>query len=268
MGLLDDLKREADRIRVERDAEEMRQAELEGIYCTALAPRLIDIHRYLTEMLEHLEEVNWVVDATFGFPGIGRVGGLRQGNYRVHIDSHQTPKKVRLNCVCASQEEQQFSVDVIKTDELRQLLVTHQAFFTEWPKRDGVGKIQSMIVQAKLRVRAELLFEADIQGSRIRIVSHNFEDLTSREYWFGHAAIDENWLDGLGHYVLRKKPVLGGQEMSEEARKQLRQIAEQQRAIKMMETGTATVEANAKTQSGPGIFGNLRSRLFKSTKSD
>lgn len=264
MGLLDDLKREADRVRNEKDAEEARQAELERIYRNAVVPRLIDIHRYLTEMLEYLETVDWVVEAGFRIPGIGQVEGFKQSNYRVHIDSHQAPKKVRLHCACLIKDERSFSVDVMQAEELRQLLIANQAFFTEWPQRDPQGKISSMMFQAKLRVRSELLFEADIPGSRIRITSHNFEGLTSKEYWFGHAAIDEVWLDGLGHYLLRKKSVLGDQAMSEEARENLRRLVDRERSRREGQNPAG----NPNQPAPSGILDNFRQRWFKSDKSD
>lgn len=267
MGLLDDLRREADRVREEREAEETRQAELERIYRVAVAPRLIEIHRYLTELLDHLDTVCWTVDTTFSIPGIGRIEGLNQGNYSVHIDSHKTPKRVRLLCACLAGEERTFSVDVQKADELRQFLLANQAFFTEWPQRDGMGKIKSMMFQAKVRVRAELSFEADIRGSRILVASHNFEGVTDREYWFGYATIDENWLDGLGNYVLRKKLVLGGQEMSEEARDRLRRIVDREKAHRARNTDNSSGPDSAGKRAG-GILGNLRTRLFRSDKSD
>ena len=268
MGLLDDLRREADRVRDEREAEERRLAELDQIYHAGISPRLLDIHRYLTELVEHLRTVNWTVEASFPIPGIGKIEGLRQGNYRVHIDSHKAPKKVRLQCICLASEEQDFSADIQKADQLRQFLTAHQAFFTEWPKRDESGKVSSVMFRVKLRVRAELLFEPDIQTSRILVTSYNFEDIAYKEYGFGYTSIDEKWLDGLGNYVLRKKLVLGSQEMSDEARERLRQRLEQEKSHKLRQSETPAnpTSGSLEKTAGSGILENLRNRLFKSDK--
>lgn len=268
MGLLDDLKREADRAREAKAAGEARRAELENIYRAEIAPRLIRIHGYLTEMARHLEEANWVVEAAYDFPGIDRPEALQQGNYRVFIDGHGSPRKVSLHCDCALPAERKFSVTAAKAEELRQFLLAQRVAFTDWPIRDSLGQVKAFMFQGKLRVKAGLLFEADIESSRIRVVSHNFEGLTTREYLFGYASVDETWLDELGHYILRKKPVLGRLEISDEMRQRLRQLAEEEKAKLLRGTGEAAAQDEEDKPAEFGLLRGLGSRLFKSDKSD
>jgi hypothetical protein len=122
--------------------------------------------------------------------------------------------------------------------------------------------------QGKLRVRAGLLFEADIETSRIRVVSHNFEGLTTREYLFGYSSIDETWLDELGHYLLRKKTILGSLEISDETRQRLRRLAEEEKARQSRETERAALPGEESKPAEPGLLRGLSSRLFKFDKSD
>lgn len=266
MGLLDDLKREADQARLAKQSAEAKQAELERIYRSNIAPRLIDIHRYLVEILNHLEEAKWIVTVEFDIPGLGRTDNFRQGEHRIFIDSHETPRKVTLQCVRAVPHEQKFSVALDKVDELRQFLVANQVVFSDWPLRDGLGQIISTTVQAKLKIRAWLSFEADIDSSRIKVVSHNFESLDQREYFFGYSAIDENWLDDLGHYLLRKRKFLGRQEMSDEARERLRRVVAMQQAQKKQEQEPPSFIQTGSKPTDSGFLKVLRGRLFKTEK--
>lgn len=269
MGLLDDLKREADQAREAKDAEAARQAALESVYRAEIAPRLLNIHRYLTEMIENLEVAEWTIDASYEIPGLGRIDNLRQSDYRVFIDGHGTPRKVTLECECGLLEQRKFTVLVAKADEFRQFLIAHQVPFTEWPAREILGGgYHSLLFQARLRVKMGLTFEADIETSRIRVTSYNFEGLTVREYPIGYAQVDSAWMDELGYYLLRKKTVLGGLEISEEARRYLRQRAEEERAQRRLDAGEihiATANNTLDQEKAPtSLWRGLRERFFKS----
>lgn len=268
MGLLDDLRREADLAREARETEAARQAELQNIYRSEMAPRLAGIYRYLTEMIEHLETANWMVEAAYDIPGVGRVENLRQGDYRLYIDSHESPRKITLQFARGAKEERKFSLQAAQAEEFRQFLVGHHSVFSEWPLRDSRGQINGATFQAKLRVKAGMLFEADIPSSRIRVVSHNVEDLERREYLFGYAAVDDSWLDELGHYLLRKKDVLGSRRLSEAARERLRQLAAEQARVEQRPSPPAvTVPDQEEREAGKaGLLRALRNRLFGTDK--
>jgi hypothetical protein len=263
VGLLDDLKREADLAREAKEAEEARQAGLERVYRVELVPRLLEIYRYLSEMIGHLEAADWVVEAAYDIPGLGRVERFRQGDYRLFIDSHDLPKRVAAQFACAVPDERKFSLPTAKAEELRQFLTANKVVYSEWPLRDARGQISGNGFQCKLRVRAAMVFEADIETSRIRVVTHNFERLADREYFFGYAAVGADWLDDLGHFLLRKKDVLGGRALSEEERERLRRLAaDEEKARQPADAEPAPVDDGKSRQ--PGLFGALRGRLFKS----
>jgi hypothetical protein len=267
VGLLDDLKREADKAREARDAEEARRLERERIYRSAIVPGLASIYRYLMEIIEHLKEVKWIVNAVYDIPGLGVIDTFRQEDYRIFIDSHETPKKINFFCTCNVPEERKYQVSTDKIEDARQFLTVNNIIFSDWPLRSGGGQITTMVVQAKLRIRVGLLVEADIDSSRIRVLSHNLEGLAHREYFFGPSAIDEDWLDDLGHYLLRKKPFLGKQEMTLEARERLRRFLEQERVQRLRERASGAI-LDERKMNDSGFFQTLRGRLFKSDKPD
>lgn len=258
MGLLDDLKREADLAREAKETEAERLAKLEVLYRSSLQPKLLEIYRYLSEMIEQLEAVGWTVMAAYDIPGIGSIEGFRQGGYRLHIDSAECPKRVSIGVACTLDDERRYTVSGAQADELSRFLVAQKLQFTEWPLRNSLGEPMGSVYQVKLGVRGGLVFEADVASSRIRVITHNFEGLADREYLFGPASLDGNWLDDLGHFLLRKKTVLGGQSLSEEALQRLRQLAreEEQRVAEISRGGDEK----------RGLLGNWRDRLFKPGK--
>ncbi|SMF94508.1 hypothetical protein SAMN02949497_1826 [Methylomagnum ishizawai] len=267
MGLLDDLKREADQARTAKEAETLRQAGLDRIFRAEIAPRLTQVHRYLGEMLKHLEDAERPVAAAFDIPALGRVEGFRQEAYTLRIDGHGTPKKVTLNCDCVLPEERKFTVPLAEAESLRQHLIANQVMFTEWPVRGGAGPVQMLLFQAKLRVRAGLGFEADIEASKVRVLSYNFEGLSIREYSFDYARIDAAWLDDMGRYLLREAKTLGYLEISEEARARLRQRAAEEKARQERLLALTQDKDKDKKSAERGLLGGLRS-LFGPGKRD
>jgi hypothetical protein len=268
VGLLEELKQEADRAREAKEIEAVRLKKLNHVYRAEIAPRLLLVHRYLTEMLKHMRDADRFVNAAFEFPALGRIENLRQDNYTLRIDGHESPKKVNLNCDCSLPEERKFAVAKSGAEDFRQFLISNQVAFTEWPVRSGFGEIGSFQFQAKLRVRSSLAFEADIEASRIRILSYNFEGLSLREYLFGYERVDNAWLDDLGRYLLREKGHLGRLEISEEARALIRQRAAEEKARLTREVwGGGSPAPVAAPEKKPPERGLLR-RWFKSDDKD
>lgn len=269
MALLDDLKQEAERAKEAKEAQSARQAELDRLYRAEIAPRLTGIHRYLGEMLGHLEEAGREIYADFEFPALGKIGNLKQGHYSLRIDGHGTPRKVSLNCDCLLPDERKFAVPMADAEELRAHLIANQVAFTEWPVRNGNAPVQSLMFQARLRVRSGLNFEADIDASKVRVISYNFEGLgVVREYSFDYPRIDAAWLDGMGRYLLRESPTLGYLEISEEARALLRRRAAEEKARLERQLALAVAEGPPKAVERGGLLGGLRSRLFGQGKKD
>lgn len=259
MGLLDELRREADLAKEAREAESVRQAALEKIYRVELIPRLLNIHRYLSEMIGHLEMAGWIIESAYDIPGAGRIEDMRQGEYRLHIDQPVTPKKVTLQFICAMKDEGKFILSPSGAEDFRLFLNERQVYFGELPVRGERGQITQVVFYAKLRIAAGLTFEADIPNSRIRVITYNVEGLGQREYFFGYTAIEDAWLDDLGHFLLRKKPILGGHPLSDEARERLRQLAAKHEPRHEQRLGEIAVKDEKKD----GLFGAFRNRFLK-----
>ncbi|MDD5033651.1 MAG: hypothetical protein PHE55_02750 [Methylococcaceae bacterium] len=263
MGLLEELKREAENARLAKEREEARQVELERIYHEEIRPRMLEIHRYLLEMIDHLNQVTWSVMASYDFPGIGKVENLLQGGYRISIDSLQNPKKIVLRFECVAPEERKYVIDSrSQADDASQFLAAQRVPFTEWPIRDGLHQIIGLAIQAKLRVWVNLIFEVEMDKSSIRVSSHNFTGITEISFLTDYQNIDKLWLDQLGHYILRKNECFGQLDISEEERRQIRQHLELER--KQYELTNPTDETGREKGGIPdGILPKLRKILFK-----
>lgn len=262
-GILGDLKKEADLARQAKEAETARQARLEALYRDALCPRLLDIHRYLYELLEQLATLSWKVQAEYQIPVIGKITDLFQENYRVHIDNMDTPKRVVLTFVCRAPDERRYSVEVGKADEVHQFFVSQQTKYMDWPARSPTGQISEVIYQARLQVMVALIFQADIAKSRIVVGVSNREGISSQRHEYQPDEIDEAWLDRLGNYILRKIDTIAKQYITEEERQALRaKLALEQARLQQEDTlPPADGEKAGETQRS-GLLRGLQKKLF------
>ena len=230
MGILEDLKREANNSRTERELAWQKRKELEKVYHDGICTSMLKIHDYLRELVEQLGLVEWPVVSAFNFPGIEKVDTLSQTNYRITIDSHNEPKLINLCFECSAHEEHTYNVMPKSAgDEACQFLATQKVVFTDWAIRDIHHNLIGTCIKCKLHVCAGLAFKADIDNEGIRVVSYNFEEPGERSFHSHYYSIDDQWLDKLGRYILRKDGSFAMLDISEEQRKQIRKLVEEER---------------------------------------
>lgn len=261
MGILDELKEEAEQARLNKSAEERRREESARIYREEMIPRMLDLHDFLHKLVSLLEESGRAVTADYEIPGIGKVEGMVQSDYSVSIDSGVTPQKIVLRFECNAPMERRYSVAPKRlADEASQFLRDQKILFTEWPQRDGVGQIMGAMFQARMKVRASIFFEADKENSCLYVITHNFENISTKHNRLGYQQINESWKDQLGRFLLRKSQHLLLPSMTDAERRALqarlaldKQLAEARMALDMAAEDAPDV----------GLFDGLRKRLFK-----
>ena len=230
MGILEDLKRQAVQDRLAKEQEEARKAELERIYQTGIRPAMLNIHKYLIDLTEQLAAVTWSVNLSFDFPGIGKVDKLVQRDYSISIDSQRNPKFIVLRFDCVSPEDKRYTIySKAAADDACEFLVTQKLAFSDWAIRDGSRQIIGYVIQARLRVRTSLSFEASIENGSIYVTSYNFEGVEEKTFATSYKNINDEWLDQLGHYILRKNTGFGKLDISEEERNRIRILLEEER---------------------------------------
>lgn len=263
MGILDELKREAEEARKAREEAETRQND-RGLNREAQASEcMLKIHRYLLELVEHLKQVDWEILTSYRLPIIGQVDKLRQGNYLILIDHVLHPRKITLRFDCSLQDERKFRVTPRQAaDEFCQFLFEQQVRFLDWPLRDEQHEITGLMVQAKLRIMVSFLFEVDEENACIRLTTHNFEGVEQRRFKIPFQQVDEQWLDGLGRFLLRKAGHrMDSLDIPDELRQRLRQRLEAERSQRL--GGSDRPAQTGEDIAGSGLLQRLRKSLVK-----
>ena len=136
MGLLDDLKQQAESLREEEQAKqraaEERAVEVRG----QLGPALAKIHRYLADLIDQLKVLKPNVVVDFPLPGAGTLRGLRQEDYEVVVGGSPL-ESVVLRYILRSDRRSEFELKGISSLEgwletaRRQGLEVHSARLTD-----------------------------------------------------------------------------------------------------------------------------------------
>ena len=110
MGLLDDLKQEADQLNKSLSEEEIERREKEKRFEELLFSTMRKIFRYFDQLVSYVKVVNPEMEISYTVPGYGALDGLVQENYRIHVDSEFHTKRISLSFDCVYPKEIQFSV--------------------------------------------------------------------------------------------------------------------------------------------------------------
>lgn len=236
MGLLDELRKEADSRKSATEKEQERIAQLNRIYKEQISPRLLEVHRYFHELATQLELLDPDVWHKYTFPGCPEPVSLRQRHYSVRGDTDHVTKDTReakLMFECSREEPLTFTL------EQPAEIAKAEAFFQEHSIVYSCHKLKGdrhEVVAAQFEVTprfgAAAQFNADVENACIQLYLVNVEGFTTRRIALRPEQLTETLLDDLGNYLLRRTADFMRLEISEDAR---RKIQEQLAAARRQE---------------------------------
>jgi len=238
MSLLDDLKREAQRLQ-EADETDQVALRLESVYQERLKPAMLSLLHYLSELTDQLKVLDLEVRQDYELPGIGPVRGLRQGGYVVNTDSTENTRAIRLRFSCEADQEREYAVKPKSTaDETRAFLDSQTMRYSEWPIRDPLQGVIGLNFQLTVKVDVNFIFKADPEQGAIHLLITNFSGFKPERSVIQPERITDGWLDNLGNYLVRRRENLYELEISDADKEEIRRKLEterQQREKEMQE---------------------------------
>lgn len=96
MGILEELKKQADIIRDGQSAEQRLQAQREAFYRSDILPKLEYIYTWLFEFTEHLNLIKPDTKAWYSIEQYGELPVLQQGEYGISVNSRRDMTKLVL----------------------------------------------------------------------------------------------------------------------------------------------------------------------------
>jgi hypothetical protein len=262
MGILDDLKKEAENKKAQEDQEELLQEERERYMREVLDPAMRGLFTFCHDLAKHLNYVKPDISAHYRLPGVRNVQDFKQGEYFVE-DYHEGTFNVR--CVCSNNQkyhirtESEADLERIK-DFLWRRGLRYQAreFFDSSYNKAGEFHVEG-------RVQVDMQFTARLDSQSIELKISNYGDFETLTVSLDPDDIDERFHDELGRFIMRQPNRLMDynkfrftDEQRQALREQLREQFLQGLGGSEPPAGLQEEEAAAKPKEGGGsILGNL-----------
>ena len=230
MGLLDDLKSEADRL---KDAELDKEAELslqQAFYTEQLRPVMLRADKYFSELVSTLATVAPEVRPVYPLdPTPGKSLSLEQADYSFHSDSGENPLQVDVICSCTMERPMEYRVRGKNAVENYAALLAAYKFphhrKNELDKRHEVISA-TFILEGPMKAQIRIL--ADAAERSVFVEIFNIEDQPFKRYKLAPEKVNEALLDRMARLLVREESQLvEQQQISEDVREELRRKVEQ-----------------------------------------
>ena len=262
MGLLDELKKEAEKKeQLEREQGEEREAQ-QAFYDTQLRPVLRRAHDYLLELVDTLNTVAPDVTASFCLdPEQKQTFSMKQGTYTFRGGDYDKPLELVVSSECRLAKSPEYYVrSKAAVSRYAALLDSHKFSYHSRNELDSAHEIcgATFKLEGPLKVQIRLL--ASPADRCIYVDLLNLESQPMKRYKFPPEKVDDALLDRLARMLVREESVLVEVKISEDTREALRQkLAEQKRRLDEEQArADAAAEAERLAEEESGLLGRAR----------
>ena len=202
MGLLEDLKSEAERIRSEGERLTVA-AQREAFYKANLRPKMLQALGYLDELLEQLKVVRPEVVGRYLLPGYSQPISATQALPKLTVDSGDNIQTLTLHMRYVATDLAFSVMSPTQADETRDFLLSGRYVFSDWPLREANGQLVGIRFSvAGLAIPASVTIYADIESGCLLFYSKNMGGFHDHRDVVRPEDMDAAWLDRLGHFLL------------------------------------------------------------------
>jgi hypothetical protein len=206
MGLLDDLKKEADTL---KNQEAARTQSLKA-NATAVDHALRKTFQYMNELFKQLNVVKPPCPRVYDLLTVGKIDGLVQGDYRVEYrtslrDNSEHYENLSIMFKRSKPEQLTVKREAEQIDRFRDLLWQNNLRFTSEPFKNE----RRVVVFETFKINCEVLCSADVVGDYdegvIRFKLKNIEDFGPTVYTLEPDKVTDQALEELAKLFIGKE---------------------------------------------------------------
>ncbi|MCF7970706.1 MAG: hypothetical protein K9L22_06010 [Methylococcaceae bacterium] len=228
MGVLDQLRKEADQKKLSEQQSVDQQALRDKLYKTQVLPKMQQVFKYLQELVTHLNYLEIPIQVESYSDRFPRMGVLKQQDYKINTDGYggfsDVDKLVQINVTfyCVGAGEFEYSVQTKSAIEQENAFLHAKRIPSQMHRLGGVSGEESarFVVTRKIPVRVR--FEVDYEQSQIKVIVNNHTNFSTYTEQWQPEAIDDAFLDSLARYLLRKDSEFIRLDITDEYRDALR----------------------------------------------
>ena len=257
MGLLDDLKNQAETLRAKEQQGEDRSGNKPQFYQEEIHPRMKEIYDFLNEMVENLNFIKPETIVNYPiYPG-GEKQSFHQGKYNLIIDSPQQIKDIKLTC--KAELDKPVKLQVRGEENVKKLFEILASYKIQAKRKDFNDKSYKLThsdisIEGPLNISIQFIGSDD--SSYIQLLLTNFEGPGVIKRNIDIKNINQDFLDKLGRYILREDTKLFALDISEKDKQLIREMVEKERAkreLEMAEMERRAEEEKEKQKNSSGL---------------
>lgn len=266
MGILDELKQEADQLKNQELDEQRRKEEIERRFREEIDPRMQQLHAYLRDVVQQLNVVKPEIPVDYEIAGKPLLKGLNQGDYFL---GHYTERKFNLLFVCSRELKQVFELsDAAQINKMKEYLTNNAVKYHCKELKNDRHEVYKATFVLLGQVKGALEFRANPNDNSIDLMARNFAALGRANVSFPPDKIDSAFCDDLGNYILRRSNKIMEhriQRISDEQRATIRRNLEREKQereaeLKRLEEEEAKRKEGEKSNNKGSLFGKLLGR--------
>lgn len=210
MSALDELRKKAEEKKAAELQDKLISEQLEENYQSKLLPKMQLFYDTLNETINHLSFLEEPIIAKNYSTRYPQFGDLLQTNYKINTDgrsglaSYDRLMEINLNFVCEGKGDFTYPVTSKYLIEQEVSFLQANRLNFDWKHltpRDGKAYANFTVKRyVPVRFRIEVVYEL----SRLKLTIENHENLETYSKDFSHEQLDDNFLDILLNYFLRK----------------------------------------------------------------
>ena len=224
MGVLDDLKNQSKVQKAGEAAEAQHQADLLKFYQESLHPKMLRIYTFLNEFTEHLNYIKTETEFPYPVQPDGGLQEFKQSDYKVTIDSANEVKEINLRFYCKLDDPLVVEIENAKhIQRYVDVLHSYRIDFDRTDNKDNNYDLISSIIKVNGPVPVNVILQGDVETSSIHLILSNFEKPGVTKHTYKERHITEEFIDGLGKFILRQNPQFLKLDIEDEHKEKIRQ---------------------------------------------
>ena len=234
MGILDDLREQANQKQAEQHEDALAREKLEHNYQVQILPKMQQLFSYFKELTEYLSVIEEPIEIFNYSDRYSGLSVLYQQDYRLSSDKHGgianyeklTEVNLRYNLLNTEEEDLIHHVEnKLESDQEKDFLSSHKIKF-QCGQHLGNTKGGATTFHIQRRIPVLFQFVVDYNKSQIILHIHNHEDFEQRRQVINPNHINEAFMDKLARYILRKDTEFIRIELDETSREKIREQVE------------------------------------------
>jgi len=210
MGILDQLRDEAKQKKQHQTVEKSRELHLETAYKARILPKMQLAFHYLQEIVEHLNFVDTQVLLEEYSPRYPQFGPLIQQNYKINTDGFggyaDFGHLMEINLTFFAVGEGAFSYKLQGRNRIEEEIsfLHSKNIHFEWKHQAGKQNSYHAVFTITRKIPMRFRFEVDYEQTKIKLIINNHENLLTYRKSFQPEQVDNDLLDEVSRYLLRK----------------------------------------------------------------